>query len=78
MLTGVTAAGGGLALVLRPDGSFLQAPLSVLRHTPFASFLVPGLLLAAVVGVSNLLGGFALAITKSKGAGALRSWAVPH
>jgi hypothetical protein len=71
LLTGVTAVGGGLALALRPDGSILRAPLSVLQHTPFASFLIPGILLAAVVGLSNLTGAFALAFTERRGAAAL-------
>lgn len=57
LLVGVTAVGGGALLVARPDGALLQLPLAVLAHAPFASFLVPGLLLLTVVGVSNLIAG---------------------
>ncbi len=55
MLAGLTAIGGGAALVARPDGSLVRLPLRVLAHSPFHDFLVPGLVLALVVGVSNTL-----------------------
>ena len=54
---GITAIGGGLALILRPDGSLLHMPLSMLAHSPFSSFLVPGLLLVFVVGLDALIAG---------------------
>ncbi|MCE9575528.1 MAG: hypothetical protein K8W52_20415 [Deltaproteobacteria bacterium] len=57
LLVGITAVGGGAVLVARPDGSAMQMPLSVLAHAPFASFLVPGLLLLLVVGGGNLVAG---------------------
>lgn len=56
-LVGATAFAGGLTLVVRPDGSLLQLPLATLAHSPFESFLVPGLLLAGVVGLGNLIAG---------------------
>jgi hypothetical protein len=68
LVAGVTATAGGLALALRPDGSLIKAPLDLLRHTPFQSFLVPGILLAGVVGLFNLLGGLWLARTRSQAA----------
>jgi menaquinone-dependent protoporphyrinogen oxidase len=57
----VTAIGGGLTLALRPDGSLLDAPPSLLRFSPFASFLIPGLLLLVVVGLGNAAAGVAIA-----------------
>jgi len=57
----LTAIGGGLALVWQPDGSLIHAPLSLLAHTPFHDFLIPGLVLAGVVGVSNLFAAVRLA-----------------
>jgi hypothetical protein len=57
LLIGVTAIGGGLSLVLYPDGSRTQLPLSLLRHSPFGSYLVPGLLLSVVVGLGNAIAG---------------------
>jgi hypothetical protein len=45
------ALGGGGLLVAAPDGHLLGLPLALLGGTPFGSFLVPGLLLFAVLGV---------------------------
>jgi len=50
----VTAIGGGVALAISPDGALLQAPRVLLAHTPFSTFLIPGLLLLFVVGGSSL------------------------
>jgi menaquinone-dependent protoporphyrinogen oxidase len=56
--TGLTAVGGGFALMRWPEGEpGLGLPLSLLEHSPFSDFFVPGLLLFAVVGLGNLLGG---------------------
>jgi menaquinone-dependent protoporphyrinogen oxidase len=54
---GITAIIGGLALIARPDGSLIHMPTSVLDHSPFSSFFVPGLLLVLVVGLDNLIAG---------------------
>ncbi|MFB9796752.1 hypothetical protein ACFFON_07405 [Arthrobacter citreus] len=54
--TAVSAIGGGILLALRPDGSFLHADPAVLSRTPFSSWRIPGLLLAAGCG-----GGYAIA-----------------
>jgi menaquinone-dependent protoporphyrinogen oxidase len=61
LFTGLTAIGGGATLALRPDGSLLQAPISLLAHSPFHSFLVPGLLLLLVVGLGNMIAGVLVA-----------------
>lgn len=55
LLVGPPAIGGGLTLVAAPDGSLLRMPLSQLDHSPFTSFLIPGLLLLLVIGVGNTL-----------------------
>ena len=57
LFTGFTAASGGAALAVRPDGSLMQAPPSMLAHSPFSTFLIPGLLLFFIVGISNLVAG---------------------
>lgn len=49
----LSAVGGGLGLIARP-GNDAYLPLELLRYTPFASFVVPGLLLAIAVGGSSL------------------------
>jgi len=51
----VTALAGGGALVASPDGALLHAPRSLLDHTPFASFAVPGWILLIAVGLTNAL-----------------------
>ncbi len=50
---GLTALAGGLLLVAFPRGSAL-APIALLHEAPFETFVVPGLLLAFVVGGLNL------------------------
>jgi menaquinone-dependent protoporphyrinogen oxidase len=52
-----TSIAGGAALTLSPDGSLLHAPRSLLAHTPFSSFLIPGLLLLLVVGLTGAVAG---------------------
>ena len=54
----------GLGFVVRPDGSLIGMPRSVLASTPFTDFLVPGLLLAVAVGGSAL----AAAVLVARGA----------
>jgi hypothetical protein len=52
----LSAVGGGIGLVV----GALPVPLSVLRHTPFDSFVVPGIFLATVVGGSAAIGASAM------------------
>jgi len=56
---GISAVAGGLALVLDPSGGNLQMPLYLLDNTPFADFLVPGIVLFAVNGLGSLAGAVA-------------------
>ena len=57
-LVGMTALAGGLALIfgaLNPQaGSVITPPVSYLADTPFASYVVPGLLLAGLIGGVHL------------------------
>ncbi len=57
MGTGILAVIGGLALVARPDGRWLGLSLELLDHTPFGSYRIPGLVLAAIVGGGQLWAG---------------------
>ncbi|MDP3151940.1 MAG: flavodoxin domain-containing protein [Archangium sp.] len=53
LFTGITAVGGGLALITSPPR--LQGPpAELLEHSPFDSYLIPGLLLFLVIGLGNL------------------------
>jgi hypothetical protein len=51
----IGAIGGGLALVVRPDGSLMQWERSMLAGSPFADFLLPGLILLGLFGVGALI-----------------------
>jgi hypothetical protein len=55
VFVGATALVGGGALAAAPDGHLLAADPAVLAHTPFADWLVPGVLLAGLVGGGGML-----------------------
>ena len=55
-LIGVGAVAGGLGLALDPSGARLGVPLELLAETPFATFLIPGIVLFAVNGLGSLAG----------------------
>ncbi len=55
LLLGVAALAGGSALVAKPDGSIMQFPTSLLAGSPFADFLIPGLILGGLFGIGSLL-----------------------
>ena len=50
LTTGLAGLAGGALLMLKPDGSLLQAKASALAGSPFADWFLPGLLLATLVG----------------------------
>lgn len=61
LLLGLSALGGGAALMLGPAGEIIPLPLALLRHTPFDSYFVPGLILFSILGVGpSVAAGFAL------------------
>lgn len=82
LFTGLTAAAGGVGL-LSSNRDLRGPPVELLEHSPFDSFLVPGLLLFLVVGLGNL-GAAALEARRIKGSelavllagGALTVWIV--
>jgi hypothetical protein len=55
--TGSAALVGGVLLVVRPDGSLLQADAAALEGSPFTDWRVPGVLLGTLVGGGFLLAG---------------------
>ena len=55
ILLGVGAVAGGIALVSRPDGSAMQFDPSILDGSPFADFLIPGLILGGLFGVGSFV-----------------------
>lgn len=54
----LTASGGGIALMTGLEGA--RFPLAMLDGTPFDSYVLPGLLLAAVVGGSATIATLAM------------------
>lgn len=70
LLTGGSALICGGLLAIRPDGSVLQLPLTVLADGPFADWRLPGLLLGGLVGVGYLVAG-ATELRQVRGATAL-------
>jgi predicted CoA-binding protein len=55
LLVGLSAVAGGVTLVTDPSGRTMRLPLAHLAHSPFRTYLVPGLVLALVVGGSALI-----------------------
>jgi hypothetical protein len=52
---GIGAAAGGLMLIADPTGKRIGMPLSFLDHSPFQSFLIPGIILLVANGALSLL-----------------------
>ncbi|MHA7965480.1 hypothetical protein ACX93W_15210 [Paenibacillus sp. CAU 1782] len=55
LFLGTGAIVGGVALILDPDGGLLSMPLSLIQHSPFSSYLIPGIILLLALGVGPLL-----------------------
>jgi uncharacterized membrane protein YvlD (DUF360 family) len=51
----VSSIMGAVPLILRPSGEILHMPLSMLEHSPFHTFLIPGIILLLANGVLSLL-----------------------
>jgi len=56
LFNSVSAAAGGISV----SGDFVGFPLAWLRHSPFHSYLIPGLVLFVVVGGSAVLAAVAV------------------
>jgi hypothetical protein len=50
----VSAVAGGIMLISDPTGKSYEMPLSFLEHSPFNSFLVPGIILLTMNGMLSL------------------------
>jgi len=58
---GFSAIGGGGALIVSPSGKLMGGlPLSILEHSPFTNFFVPGIILFLVLGLTPILLVYAL------------------
>ena len=61
LFLGLGAMGGGACLIVSPSGKLLgDLPLSILAHSPFADFLIPGIILFLILGLAPCLISLAL------------------
>ena|SRR5690349_10981690 len=51
---GISAVPSGIALLIDPSGASLRMDTSLLAHSPFENFIVPGAVLLCVIGVGSL------------------------
>jgi hypothetical protein len=54
LLNGIGALYGGSMLIRDPSGGLLQMPLSFLQHSPFDSYLIPGIILLIFNGLLSV------------------------
>jgi len=57
IFVGVGGMAGGLAAITNPNGP-LGVPIEILKNSPFTNFLIPGILLFAVIGLGNIFSAF--------------------
>lgn len=62
IMLGIGAVGGGVLLILSPDGGLVRLPASMLAGSPFLSYLIPGVILLFFNGVLPLLTAYGLAV----------------
>jgi hypothetical protein len=54
-ILGIGALAGGVALVLKPDGSVMGFETPILEGSPFSDFLIPGLILGGLFGIGSFV-----------------------
>jgi len=54
VLLGLGAVASGGVLMAAPNGHLMQMPLSMLEHSPFSDFLIPGAILFTLLGIYPL------------------------
>ena len=52
---GLGAIFGGAVLIISPSGALFGMPLSMLEFSPFTSFLIPGIILFSMLGLTPCL-----------------------
>ena len=55
LFLGISAIGGGGQFLLDPTGDTIGMPVDVLAGSPFADFLLPGMILFTVLGLGPLI-----------------------
>ncbi|AFL99620.1 MULTISPECIES: hypothetical protein [Desulfitobacterium] len=51
---GLGAIFGGTVLIIDPSGELIQMPATMLEHSPFSDFLLPGIILLTLLGILPL------------------------
>jgi hypothetical protein len=51
---GLSSLAGSIPMIADPSGSAMNLPLSLLRHSPFRSYLIPGIILLVACGLLAL------------------------
>jgi hypothetical protein len=61
LFLGLSAMGGGSFLIISPSGKLIGGmPLSILEHSPFSDFFIPGIILFFILGLAPCLISIAL------------------
>jgi hypothetical protein len=55
LFLGLSSCAGGVPMIIDPTGGILKMPLSLLDHSPFHSFLIPGIILLVFNGILSLV-----------------------
>lgn len=71
LFNGISAIGGGIGMICNPTGDRTGMPLSMLEHSPFDNFLIPGIILLVMNGLLSIL--FAIFVIRRTG---ISSWLV--
>jgi hypothetical protein len=62
----VTSLLSGLLMISNPDGEAFNLSIRLLKGTPFRDFKIPGILLATLVGATNLAASLFIIIRRQK------------
>jgi len=67
VFVGIGALAGGLAAITNPDNP-MGVTVDALENSPFSNFLIPGIILFAVIGIGNIVSAIILGLNhKLKG-----------
>jgi len=55
IIIGLSALYGGGALLLEPTGSKLEMTTEILKYSPFANYVIPGLILFIILGFGSII-----------------------
>lgn len=62
---GISALTAGYFFITDPSGNTLDLSVALLKHSPFNSYLIPGILLFVFIGILNMIVAFLTTIKSS-------------